>query len=147
MESTEQAQDISQPQLSHRTVTNKPEQENPNKKEGVDYKPMGIPDVSYLKLQALLYKGEVFLDEEGFYCYGDGSFYDPDGFYFDQEGYDKYGGYYNESGNYVPGESKEDEYYQTYEGFDEDDLDEDEKDHLALMEYMDFEDEEEDEEN
>lgn len=107
---------------------------------------MGVPDVSYKKLKALIYKGEVYLDEEGFYCYGDGSFYDPDGFFFNENGYDKYGGYYDETGNYVPGESKEDEYYQTYEDQDEeDDLDDDDIENLALMEYL--EDDEEDEEN
>ena len=84
---------------------------------------MGVPDVSYQKLRALLYNGEVYLDDDGFYCYGDGSFYDPDGFYFDRDGYDKYGGYYDENGDYIPAENKQEEYYQTYEDI-EDDVDE-----------------------
>ena len=55
------------------------------------------------------------MDENGFYCLGDGSFYDGDGFFFDKDGYDKYGGFYDENCNYVPGEDKAQEYYETYE--------------------------------
>ena len=41
-------------------------------------------------------------DEEGFFITPNGSFWDPDGVYFNNEGYDKYGGYY-ENGEYIPG--------------------------------------------
>ncbi len=34
-------------------------------------------------------------DDSGFYSLPDGSFYDPDGFKFDKEGYDEFGGYYD----------------------------------------------------
>ena len=41
-------------------------------------------------------------DEEGFFITPSGSFWDPDGVYFNEEGYDKHGGYY-EKGEYIPG--------------------------------------------
>lgn len=34
--------------------------------------------------------------------YKDGSFKDPDGFYFDKYGYDKYGGFYDKQNVYHP---------------------------------------------
>ena len=40
-----------------------------------------------------------------------GDFYDNNGFYFDEEGYDEFGGYY-EGLNYVPGKAYEEEYYK-----------------------------------
>lgn len=36
-----------------------------------------------------------FYDNKGFYNLPDGSFYDPDNYYFDVEGYDTTGGYYD----------------------------------------------------
>ena len=62
----------------------------------------------------MVWYGQVYVDEDGFYCFGDGSFYDPDGFYF-EHGYDKYGGYYDDDCKYVPGKGYETEYYETYE--------------------------------
>ena len=44
------------------------------------------------------------LDEEGFFVAPNGSFWDPDYVYFNREGYDKHGGYYDENSNYIPGE-------------------------------------------
>ena len=41
----------------------------------------------------------------------DGSFYDPNGYYFDKDGYDEFGVYYEK---YVPGPEYEDEYYAKY---------------------------------
>ena len=41
-------------------------------------------------------------DDEGFFNTPNGSFWDPDGVYFNKEGYDRHGGYY-ENGEYVPG--------------------------------------------
>lgn len=41
-------------------------------------------------------------DEYGFYILPDGDFYDPDGVYFDAEGYDEFEGYY-EGLYYYPG--------------------------------------------
>ena len=41
-----------------------------------------------------------------------GDFYDVNGFYFDKEGYDEFGGYYDDDINYVPGKEYEEEYYK-----------------------------------
>ena len=49
-------------------------------------------------------------DEEGFFVTPDGSFWDPDGVYFNNEGYDKYGGYYK-NGEYIPGKGWDEENY------------------------------------
>lgn len=40
-------------------------------------------------------------DEEGFYVFKDGSFYDPDGYLFNQWGFDDQGGRYNDNNEYV----------------------------------------------
>ena len=42
-------------------------------------------------------------DDEGFFNTPNGSFWDPDGVYFNREGYDKHGGYYDENQEYIPG--------------------------------------------
>lgn len=42
-------------------------------------------------------------DNNGFYHIPDGSFWDPDGVYFNKEGLDKHGGFYNENLEYIPG--------------------------------------------
>ena len=43
-------------------------------------------------------------DEEGFFNTPNGSFWDPDGVYFNREGYDKHGGYYDDqTQEYIPG--------------------------------------------
>ena len=47
-------------------------------------------------------KGEY--DNDGFFITPNGSFWDPDGVYFNKEGFDKHGGKYNDEGEYVPGE-------------------------------------------
>jgi hypothetical protein len=41
-----------------------------------------------------------------------GDFYDPNGYYFDQEGYDEFGGYYDDDLVYFPGPGYEEEYYK-----------------------------------
>ena len=43
-------------------------------------------------------------DDNGFFVTPNGSFWDPDGVYFNKEGYDKHGGYYDDNNEYVPGE-------------------------------------------
>ena len=48
------------------------------------------------------YEGEY--DEQGFYIYADGSFVDPDGYYFDRWGYDELGGHYDDNNIYHPPE-------------------------------------------
>ena len=40
----------------------------------------------------------------GFFNLEDGSFYDPDGYLFNKEGYDEFGGHYDSDNNYIPGE-------------------------------------------
>ena len=42
-------------------------------------------------------------DDEGFFNTPNGSFWDPDGVYFNKEGYDRHGGYYDDNQEYVPG--------------------------------------------
>ena len=49
-------------------------------------------------------------DDEGFFTTPNGSFWDPDGVYFNREGYDKYGGYYDENDEYIPGKGWNEEY-------------------------------------
>ena len=63
-------------------------------------------------------------DDHGFFNTPNGSFWDPDGVYFNREGFDKHGGYYDDNNEYVPGEGW-DEINNCY--FDEvDDYDDDE---------------------
>lgn len=47
-------------------------------------------------------EGGVYI-EEGFYVTPNGSFWDPDGVYFNREGYDKHEGFYDEGYEYNPG--------------------------------------------
>jgi hypothetical protein len=42
-----------------------------------------------------------FYDDLGFYNFPDGSFYDPQGRFFNKEGFDEEGGRYDENNNYV----------------------------------------------
>ena len=48
-------------------------------------------------------------DDEGFFNTPNGSFWDPDGVYFNREGYDKHGGYYDDNNEYVPGNGWDEE--------------------------------------
>lgn len=49
------------------------------------------------------------------------AFYDPDGYFFDEEGYDEFGGFYDK-GFYVPGEKNKHEFdNHHYDYYDEDD--------------------------
>jgi hypothetical protein len=41
-------------------------------------------------------------DEDGFFILPGADFFDPEGFYFDKQGYDGIGGYYDKEGQYVP---------------------------------------------
>ena len=58
-----------------------------------------------------------YYDEFGFYILLNedeterGDFYDPNGYYFDKEGYDEFGGYYDDDLNYVPAEEYKEEYF------------------------------------
>ena len=42
-----------------------------------------------------------YFDEAGFFILPDKSFYDPYGYFFDKDGYDVQGGWYNANGIYV----------------------------------------------
>ena len=48
--------------------------------------------------------------EDGFYVTPEGSFWDPDGDYFNKYGFDRYGGIYDQYKDYIPGEGWLDEY-------------------------------------
>lgn len=51
-------------------------------------------------------KGGMY-DDFGFYVYKNGSFVDPKGYFFDEDGYDEWGGYYDENNTYRrPGSSR-----------------------------------------
>ena len=43
-------------------------------------------------------------DENGFFVTPNGSLWDPDGVYFNKDGFDKHGGYYDDNNEYIPGE-------------------------------------------
>ena len=75
-------------------------------------------------------------DDQGFFNTPNGSFWDPDGVYFNKEGFDKHGGYYDDNQEYVPGEGwdeenncykdeyHDDDYYDEY-GSDHDYMEDD----------------------
>ena len=91
-------------------------------------------------------KGKVFIekeltdevegeyDDDGFFVTPNGSFWDPDGVYFNSEGFDRHGGYYDEK-EYIPGEGWDeinncykDEYNDDYDdmyGSDHEELEDD----------------------
>ena len=82
------------------------------REENIEYKPMGKP-LTRAEIEAK----EGQYDEDGFYNLPDKSFYDPAGYYFNKDGYDEFGGYYDDqSGSYVPGAGYEDQYYRNYQG-------------------------------
>ena len=95
-------------------------------------------------------------DEEGFFNTPNGSFWDPDGVYFNREGYDKHGGYYDDNQEYIPGKGWDeanncykdeinDDYYDEYgsdhddyvdDGFDKFDLDQIQDEEKLLFQNM-----------
>ena len=74
------------------------------------------------------------LDEDGFFVTPNGSFWDPDYVYFNREGFDKHGGYYEENGEYIPGkgwdeenncyesEKEEDDFNDDYDDLDHNEI-------------------------
>ena len=48
-------------------------------------------------------------DDQGFFNTPNGSFWDPDGVYFNREGFDKHGGYYDDNNIYIPGKGWDEE--------------------------------------
>ena len=63
------------------------------KKQGSSWKPR-----SDVKIPS-----EADMDEYGFAHMADGSFYDPDGYFFNKDGKDEFGGYYDDDWHYHPG--------------------------------------------
>jgi hypothetical protein len=64
---------------------------------------------SFTKEEIEAQKGKY--DEDGFYILDEGGFYDDMGYYFNKEGFDEFGGFYDqETGYYVPGDSVKQEY-------------------------------------
>ena len=49
-------------------------------------------------------------------------FYDPDGYYFDQDGFDEFGGYYDSKGLYFPGPGNKHEFKDLLDYEDDDEL-------------------------
>ena len=58
-----------------------------------------MPVISKSELEELQVKREVFIDD-GYFCFGDGSFYDKGGRFFDRKGYDHNNGYYDTDHTY-----------------------------------------------
>lgn len=83
-------------------------------------------------------------DDNGFYITPNGSFWDPDGVYFNREGLDKHGGYYDDNFEYHPGrgwipelmcyEDEKEEVFLNLKGVEEFDGEEDE-----IFENIDYE--------
>ena len=48
-------------------------------------------------------------DDQGFFNTPNGSFWDPDGVYFNRDGFDKHGGYYDDNNEYIPGKGWDEE--------------------------------------
>ena len=91
-------------------------------------------------------------DKDGFYILEDNSFFDYQGFFFDKDGYDEIGGYYDPTtGHYVAppddlldeDNSSIDDYYEELQGFSdgEDSEEEDEDKRSNENEFMVDEDE------
>ena len=90
-------------------------------------------------------------DENGFFVTPNGSFWDPDGVYFNREGYDKHGGYYDDNNEYVPGEGWDEAnncYFDEANDYDDDDYeygsdhDDEEDDGFGDIDINNIEDEE-----
>ena len=76
----------------------------------------GMPFLSKAEIEAKHPSGKY--DEDDFYLLEDGSFYDPLGYFFDQDGFDEVFGFYDEHGYYV---APEEEYENDEYGDEEDD--------------------------
>ena len=84
-----------------------------------------------------------YYDENNFYISPNGSFWDPDGVYFNKEGFDRHGGFYDANLEYQPGKGwikelmcYEDERGEE-DGMDEDDDNDDILDELYINTNMD----------
>ena len=57
----------------------------------------------YTKEEMEEYSGDVGAgyDESGNFCLPDGTYFDANGYFYDQDGYDEQGGYFDQDGNYI----------------------------------------------
>ncbi len=89
-------------------------------------------------------------DKDGFFITPNGSFWDPDGVYFNREGYDRHGGYYDDqTQEYVPGKGWDemnncykdeiDDGYEDEYGSDHDNLEDDGYGEIDMDNIMDEE--------
>ena len=83
------------------------EQDSNNKMENADNKEASNKKTFVEKIFHDDIEGEY--DDQGFFNTPNGSFWDPDGVYFNREGFDKHGGYYDENNVYIPGKGWDEE--------------------------------------
>ena len=83
------------------------EQDSNNKIENADNKEASNKKTFVERIFHDDIEGEY--DDQGFFNTPNGSFWDPDGVYFNREGFDKHGGYYDENNVYIPGKGWDEE--------------------------------------
>ena len=83
------------------------EQDSNNKMENADNKDASNKKTFVERIFHDDIEGEY--DDQGFFNTPNGSFWDPDGVYFNREGFDKHGGYYDENNVYIPGKGWDEE--------------------------------------
>ena len=83
------------------------EQDSNNKMENADNKEASNKKTFVERIFHDDIEGEY--DDQGFFNTPNGSFWDPDGVYFNREGFDKHGGYYDENNVYIPGKGWDEE--------------------------------------
>ena len=83
------------------------EQDSNNKMENADNKEASNKKTFVERIFHDDIEGEY--DHQGFFNTPNGSFWDPDGVYFNREGFDKHGGYYDENNVYIPGKGWDEE--------------------------------------
>ena len=83
------------------------EQDSNNKMENADNKEATNKKTFVERIFHDDIEGEY--DDQGFFNTPNGSFWDPDGVYFNREGFDKHGGYYDENNVYIPGKGWDEE--------------------------------------
>ena len=83
------------------------EQDSNNKMENADNKEASNKKTFVERIFHDDIEGEY--DDQGFFNTPNGSFWDPDGVYFNREGFDKHGGYYDDNNEYIPGKGWDEE--------------------------------------
>ena len=89
--------------MSEQELNNQPEKKENTEKEKTFSKKTFIERVFHDDIE-----GEY--DDEGFFNTPNGSFWDPDGVYFNRDGFDKHGGYYDDNDEYIPGKGWDEEH-------------------------------------